>query len=65
METQMERCVQRSQASKEDFAGISLFQAEDQHPKTCVKGRRSIEDACACTDFLWPQTPEQLRATPA
>lgn len=65
LETQVEGCVHGKQVSKEDFSGIVLFQAEDQHPKTCVKGRRSVEDACARTDFLWPQTSEQLPATPA
>lgn len=43
LETRMEGCVQGRQASREDFAGISLFQAEDEHPKTCVRGRRSVE----------------------
>lgn len=39
--------------------------AEEQHLKTCVKGRGSIEDDRACTDFLCLQPVEQVWASPA
>lgn len=39
--------------------------ADEQHLKTCTKGRGSVTDPCACTDFLWLQPAERFPAPPA